>query len=600
MAELGELGEEELVKLCEEEDNAKVLAWLKTADPEKSRALLLCAAGRGQVKTVRLVLGVSSIPVSTVLGENGDTALHCASRDGHHATVQELLTAGGDLGIPNINGNTAMSYMGSIPANILEEHLNSCVIGVRQGREFLLNMQYPFLSPSPALAWVTVTPEKEEDVGMKTMPHNNEPERTGGKPLPETLPLLFLANSNEHIHLLEHPVITSFLNAKWKTIRPYFLIKAFCCIFLQVFLNAYVFLLNQNTNSETHVESSVEIAIKWITFTCLLLLSVKELLFIFVVFKEVKKSTQISDEGQSNHISVKPLLKKMKEPEEWLRVGLQVSSYLLIFLPWEDTRIKLLSATTILISWAYFLFFFALFPMFAVYGSMFTTISKNFFKVLLWLFWFVIAFALSFFYMFQSNAEDLDGNLLNESFHTARKAILKTIIMVFTGELDFGAIVFTGDYDKLVFLLFVFFIMLVMMNLLNGLAITDIAEIQKDSEIKIQIARMKTISIYEELLLNSPAYTKGMFSLITEKLKGRVAQFSLKEGTWRGVNCPTDFVPKDILETAKVLAVNASFTAEEEKSKHQVAQNMEEMNDRMKNIENALENISEKLNRLSS
>ena len=69
--------------------------------------------------------------------------------------------------------------------------------------------------------------------------------------------------------------------------------------------------------------------------------------------------------------------------------------------------------------------------------------------------------------------------------------------MVFTGELDFGGIEFASSFGKFIFLVFVFFIILVFMNLLNGLAISDIGLIQKESEINTQIARMKIICNYE-------------------------------------------------------------------------------------------------------
>ena len=68
--------------------------------------------------------------------------------------------------------------------------------------------------------------------------------------------------------------------------------------------------------------------------------------------------------------------------------------------------------------------------------------------------------------------------MVNPSFTNVRESILKTIVMVFTGELDFGGIEFASSFGKFIFLVFVFFIMLVFMNLLNGLSISDIGIIQ--------------------------------------------------------------------------------------------------------------------------
>ena len=158
--------------------------------------------------------------------------------------------------------------------------------------------------------------------------------------------------------------------------------------------------------------------------------------------------------------------------------------------------------------------------------------------------------------------------------------------MVFTGELDFGGIEFASSFGKFIFLVFVFFIMLVFMNLSNGLAISGIGIIQKESEINTQIARMKLICNYESMCISSPPLQKyGGFSLVSEKLKGSEAKFKFnsKEQTWRGVNC--DLVPKDMLEAAKALVVNKSLNNEEDTEEL----NMKVMVARMKRIKQTLD-----------
>ena len=74
--------------------------------------------------------------------------MHKAARCGQHEVVRELLGLGGDLGIANRAGETPMSLMGNIPADVIEEILDSCVVGRREGSEFHLTLKYPFLSPT--------------------------------------------------------------------------------------------------------------------------------------------------------------------------------------------------------------------------------------------------------------------------------------------------------------------------------------------------------------------------------------------------------------------------------------------------------------------
>ena len=168
--------------------------------------------------------------------------------------------------------------------------------------------------------------------------------------------------------------------------------------------------------------------------------------------------------------------------------------------------------------------------------------------------------------------------------------------MVFTGELDFGGIEFSSSFGKFIFLLFVFFIMLVFMNLLNGLAISDIGIIQKESEINTQIARMKIICNYESLCINSTALQKyGGFALVSQKLQGSLAKFKFnsEEQTWQSLNSAQ--APKDMLETAKGLVVNKSLDDTELPE----AVNTRDLMDRMKRMENILEKITEKLTQIS-
>ena len=136
---------------------------------------------------------------------------------------------------------------------------------------------------------------------------------------------------------------------------------------------------------------------------------------------------------------------------------------------------------------------------------MFITISTNFLKFLMWYLLLILAFALSFFFLFHMPKSAEDGaKQENEVFETPTTSIMKTIIMVFTGEIDFGGLVFTAPFGEFIFILFVFFILLVVMNLLNGLAVSDIGIIQQESEINMEKARMRFVVGYEQILLRVP------------------------------------------------------------------------------------------------
>ena len=82
---------------------------------------------------------------------------------------------------------------------------------------------------------------------------------------------------------------------------------------------------------------------------------------------------------------------------------------------------------------------------------------------------------------------------------------MKTIVMSLTGEIEFEGIDFADSvYFQIIFLLWIFFIMLVLMNLLNGLAVSDIAMIQKEAEILSYVSRVDAIAFIESMLLGDP------------------------------------------------------------------------------------------------
>jgi len=578
------------------------------------QSMLHSAAQRGQLDIIRKLLEEKNVDVNEMEPKTGDTALHMAARGGFYVAVQDLVQAGADLGAQNKEGETAMSLMGNIPADILEEILDNSIVGRRDGSNYMMTIRYPFLNSfsqreTSLKSVVSTTKEQEEgtkeEITMKTIsPEEKSVKESGPKVLPETVSLLFMTQSKEHRHLLEHPVITSFMHMKWKTIEPFFLVKFACCILYVAFLNAYVFLLNQNIglkNEGKLEETEAESAIKWITFVLLILLTIRELLQMFEEGKQIIQNIKSTEKVSlaSLRKACEPLISHVKERESWLRLGLIISSYLLIFLPWEMTRVKHLSAVSILLSWVYWLFFLANHPMAAVYATMVTTVSKNFCTILVWLFWFVFAFALTFFFLFHSTEKDDEGNIINPSFANVNEAIMKTVVMVFTGEIDFGALVFPAPFGKVIFLLFVFFIMLVLMNILNGMAISDIALIQKESEINTQIRRMLIISAYEAILDKTPFLRNVVgYALISEKLKKKEAVFKLTEREWTRVspeNC--DFVPAAMLDTAKELAVNKSLVMAQAAEIENPA--IKELKDRLKNIELTLEKMTEKLTKLT-
>merc|ERR1719245_2534549 len=137
---------------------------------------------------------------------------------------------------------------------------------------------------------------------------------------------------------------------------------------------------------------------------------------------------------------------------------------------------------------------------------MFNKISFNFTKFLSLFISIIIGFGLCFFILYHKavGEKDDEGNEINAYFSSPSKALLKTIIISLTGEIEFENIEFGSWLGTALFLFFVFFIMLVLVNLLNGLAVSDIAQIQKEAEIMSHISRVELMCQIESILLGDP------------------------------------------------------------------------------------------------
>ena len=165
---------------------------------------------------------------------------------------------------------------------------------------------------------------------------------------------------------------------------------------------------------------------------------------------------------------------------------------------------KSVKAVAILLIWLEGVFMMGNHPWFTLYRLIFLKVSRNFFKILVWLIGSVMAFGTSFFFLL-SGVDDKD-QATNPLYNTTTDAILKTIVMSFAGEPEMGNLVFpaglAGHFSKFIFVLFVFFILLVLTNLLNGLTITDIGELIRESAVSNEMARLRQVYRYEVLVIN--------------------------------------------------------------------------------------------------
>ena len=541
----------------------------------------------------------------------GNTPLHVAAQTGNHEAVRRLLRCEANLGLKNARELTPIVH---IAPDIMEEFLDDCLEsdGSTTGKDFQITFKYSFLGP-PRMRKFALGKEGEPLLDTKEVMEDGV---TNTKQLPETEPLWYMSQIKEHRHLLSHPTITSFLWMKWRKMRPYFYINVGFYLLFFSFLTAWILMKTEYEEWSGPADPfdpptrEKIMALQWITFVLLILFTIREFVQLTVSYRRYFFNL-----------------------ENLLELSLIIMTYCLMFVSLSLSEFKNISALVLLLSWLEVVLLIGGHPRLSTYVSMFTKISFNFAKFLCLFISLIIGFGLCFFILYRNPKEELnDGKVFNEYFSSPSKALLKTIIISLTGEIEFEDLVFGGTLGWMTFLLFVFLIMLVLVNLLNGLAVSDIALIQKEAEIMSHISRVELMCQIESILLGDPfsflenfprlpkvarklptynllskltflnrifsIFGTNNFLLFSKRLWRKEAVFhpnrSKKEkgegaGQLGCLNCGDLKLPESILEEAKSLVIRRNTVTEEMETQQ-----------RLRDMERALKLLADQQNHVIS
>jgi transient receptor potential cation channel subfamily A protein 1 len=420
-------------------------------------------------------------PLINAADGNGNTPLHHAGMMGNEKALWKILRAGANIGIKNSFEQTPIAH---IPPKLLQDYLDECLQGEGHlvDRDFKLTFDYNFLGPPPPQKRQTLlTAAMAADPNGALLPNGgtNVVSKMNDSGLPEAEPLWYISQSDIHRQLLCHPVISSFLCLKWRLIRPYYYVNLVFYLLFVMFLTAYLVLQATEaklkfTISTDGKEDKSRDYLGHVVRAFLLLLTIREAFQALVSFRRYLFSAS-----------------------SFPKMVLIALLFALLFIvdKTDEHAIRCLAGAALLLSWTEMVFIFGRHPKCSTYITMFKTVSINFFLFLTWYISFIIAFGLTFFIVLPSE---------NEYFSTAGKSLLKTIVMGLTGELEFEGLSLPDWFAILLFLSFVFFIMLVLVNLLNGLAVSDIGLIQKQSEVVALTSRVELVSYIESMFLGDP------------------------------------------------------------------------------------------------
>ncbi|XP_067833241.1 transient receptor potential cation channel subfamily A member 1-like [Heptranchias perlo] len=456
------------------------------------------AAFGGYTQTMEVLLQ-TNITLLDRVDDEGNTALHLAAREGHGSAVCLLLAQGAAI---TLNKNEASFFHEAIRnkrkdatlAIIQSERLNESVSAFLHGSTL----------QCPILEMIEHLPEAFTDLLDRCMTESSDDrksinfsieynfkylqcplkyrKRVKDDKLVQYAPLTTL-NAMIHynqVELLNHPVCKQFLQMKWRMygVKAHVMNMALNLVlllpitFLIIVSRPHAF----NNQSQTALNSTQAVTAPWkedqessMHKICTIAV------FVMSILGVCKEIFQILQQRRQYLLDSSNLL-------DWLMC---VTSILFVIpwmlhishpLQWQCGTVSAFSA------WVNFLLYLQRFEISGIYVVMFGEILKTLFQIMILFFFLILAFGLAFYILLYEQM----------AYGTPVLSLMKTLAMML-GDINYNENFFVPyitnrmPYPILTFAVLIMFMLLVpilLMNLLIGLAVGDIAEVQRNASLK--------------------------------------------------------------------------------------------------------------------
>uniref|UniRef100_A0A8D0D2P9 Transient receptor potential cation channel, subfamily A, member 1b n=1 Tax=Sander lucioperca TaxID=283035 RepID=A0A8D0D2P9_SANLU len=412
------------------------------------------AASAGYTQTMDILLS-ANLKLLDKTDEDGNTALHIAAREGHVAAVRLLLARGAEL---TLNKNDT-SFLHEALQNGRKDVVNN-VIDSHRSAEALSLFTPGSGQRSPILDMIEFLPEtyKVCHWQRKKSPHNLSLSALSVlffSPLTASLLFLQAMVKYNRIELLNHPVCKKYLAMKWFAYgSTAHVLNMFMYLMGLLPLTHLIVTLRPTLNTTDSGEHSImmvptsfiqvlmtmmcwHILCSKILLVCLIILCFSILSLLFII------PTMLNVEGS---------------------------------LQWQAGALAVLS------SWIGFLLYLQRFEGVGIYVVMFWEIMRTLVRIVMLFVYLMLAFSLAFHALMLNQKE----------FDTVPLSVIQTFVMM-VGELNYQNN-FLDTYLKnelpfgiLTYIIFVNFVLLMpilLVNLMIGLAVGDIAEVQRNAALK--------------------------------------------------------------------------------------------------------------------
>ncbi|XP_059390620.1 transient receptor potential cation channel subfamily A member 1-like [Carassius carassius] len=449
------------------------------------------AAAEGYTQTMKILLA-ANVKLLDITNEDGNTALHIAAQAGHVGAVLLLLDRGAEITLNNAEN----SFLHEAVRNEKKDVVNAVIESERCGEAI---KSFKLTSRCPVMDIIEFLPESFKhllDRCILESDHDaNSPDyhiKYDFQWLQAPIQAMKYAKADKamkyqplvamnamvrynRLELLTHPVSRKYLEMKWKVYgsKVHLLNLA---VYLLGLLPLTYLILNLRPKQDVFGNNTSVIMVpvsfreqKSLISVCIIMV------LVFNVYSVCKELVQLAQQG-INYFT------DFSNPAEW---GAAISSLVFVIpmcFSLKNTWQWEAGAFAILNSWIAFLLYFQRFERIGIYVVMFGGIIRTLLCIMILFLFLLLAFGLAFHALM----------LHQDEFSSISLALAQTFVMT-VGELNYQS-TFLNAYENgrmafpgvtyFIFLIFVLLMPILLMNLMIGLAVGDIAEVQRNAELK--------------------------------------------------------------------------------------------------------------------
>ncbi|KAM7369953.1 hypothetical protein PAMP_011241 [Pampus punctatissimus] len=419
------------------------------------------AACEGYTQTMDILLS-ANLKLLDKTDEDGNTALHIAAREGHVAAVRVMLAHGAEF----ILNKNETSFLHEALQNGRKDVVNA-VIDSDRCTEALTLFIPDSSQKCPILEMIEVLPETCKHLLDRCVRESDDDHNS---------PDYHTMVQYNRIELLNHPVCKKYLAMKWVAYgSTAHVLNMFFYLLGLLPLTHLIVTLRPTMNTTATGEHNINMVHSSFIEQDLFLSCCMVMVLVISIYSIAKELVQISQQRWN-------YFRDYSNQCDWFSAIFSLLFIIPVMLNVEGSLHWQAGAMAVLNSWVGFLLYLQRFEGVGIYVVMFGEIMKTLVRIVMLFMYLMLAFGLAFYALMLNQKE----------FNSVPLALMQTFVMM-VGELNYQNNFLDAylnhelPFGLLTYFIFVTFVLLMpilLVNLMIGLAVGDIAEVQRNAALK--------------------------------------------------------------------------------------------------------------------